>query len=464
VTETIDTADATRTPWAESVIVVLGAFTAMLASTALNPAASSIAQQFGIGLSSAQWLASGYLLALAAGVPVSGWASRRYGATRLWLVGLGAFGVLSIGCALAPSFPVLLCCRLLQGVAGGVLVPAGQTILGRLAGAGRLGRVMSVTGIAVVVAPSLGTSVGGLVTAHAGWTWIFWMCVPLCVLALVAGLRRFPAVELGSARRLDWLGLTLSVGGLSLLVFGATEIAAGDRDGVAAGAVAGCGAAALVAFAWWSHRSSSPLLDVRLLSNPVFAAGGLVMALGGAVNFGAQFVLPLYFVDTRAENVAAAGLLIVPQVVGTAIGFPIAGRLTDRGRAGGLLIAGGLLTAAATVPLVLADDHTGYVWLGGVLFVRGLGVALSTIPAMTVSLAAANQDQLPDATALLNVLQRIGASLGSAVAAVVYAAHATTSSLTAFHVVNGWLIGGAIVLAATSTVVVRAERTRINEK
>jgi EmrB/QacA subfamily drug resistance transporter len=456
-------ADAARTPWSEATIIVSGAFTAMLASTALNPAVPVIAQRFGVAFASAQWLSSGYLLALAVGVPVSGWASRRLGATRLWLVGLAAFAALSVACAVAHSFPILLCCRLLQGLAGGILVPAGQTVLGLLAGQGRLGRMMSVTGIAVVVAPALGTSVGGLLIARADWSWLFWLDVPLCVVALIAGVMRLPAVERGTTRSLDWCGLVLSVVGLGLLVYGATAVATdGGLDRVGPASCVGLGVFALAMFTWRSLRSPMPLLDVRLFSNGVFAAGSAVMALGGAINFGAQVVLPMYFVDVRAENVALAGVLIAPQVVGTAIGFPIAGRLTDRGGAGVLLVIGALLTAVATIPLAVVDERSGYVWLGIVLFVRGLGVALSTIPAMTVALATAEANRLPDATALLNVLQRIGASLGAALAAVVYSRHVAgvgaAAAAAAFRAVNWWLVGGAGLLAIASYFVVRSER------
>lgn len=186
------------------------------------------------------------------------------------------------------------------------------------------------------------------------------------------------------------------------------------------------------------------------------------MFFGGAVNFGAQVILPLYFIQARGESLVTAGLLIGPQIIGTALGFPLAGRLTDRYGAGGLLLAGGVITALATVPLALIGEHTDFLWLAAVLFVRGFGVALGTIPAMTAGLAAVDPDQLPDAAPLLNLLQRTGASIGTAVVAVLYNSHLTGGAheraVDAFGYASWWLLAGAVLLTFPSAMLARAER------
>ncbi|MFN6547193.1 DHA2 family efflux MFS transporter permease subunit [Mycolicibacterium nivoides] len=461
--ESKESTDVARSPWAAALIIVLGAFMAMLASTSVTVAVPDLAQRFEVRYEDAQWLATAYLLALAAGIPVSGWVSRRLGATRLWLVCLAMFAAFSVACALSSTFPMLLCGRIFQGLTGGVLVTAGQVILGVVAGRARLGRVMSTTGIAVVVAPTLGTTVGAVLLAHADWRWLFWLNLPLSAVAIVAGVLALPRTNLGSAGHLDWIGVILGVGGLSAAVYGTSSIAAaGEFGDVAADAFVVAGILALIGFVVWSLRSANPLLNLRLFKNEVFAAGVVVMAVGGAVNFAAQVVLPLYFVSARDQDVMAAGLLVAPQIIGTAIGFPIAGRLADRSGAGPMLIIGSVITALATVPLALADGGTSFWWLGFVLFIRGLGVALSTIPALTVSLAAVQADQLADATPILNVAQRIGASAGTAVAALVYSAHLAgtdpkDAASVAFTVVSWWLFTGACLLAGFAFLVARTE-------
>lgn len=459
------TAALARIPWSlwgQALIIVLGAFTSMLSSTIANPALPAMAAGLHTTGGAVRWVATGYLLALAAGVPLSGWAGRRLGVTRLWLGSLALFCAFSVWCALSGTIAMLIIGRVLQGLAGGLLVPAGQTITGIVAGRERLGRIMSTIGIAIVLAPTLGTTLGGVMLGHLAWTWLFWLNVPLCAVAFAAGAAFLPRVPTGEAGRLDRLGLLLVIGGLPLLTYGVSAI--GDAHGLGSVRADLCTAGGLLlltAFAAWSLRATAPLLWLRLFTDRVFAASSAVMFSGGAVNFGAQMVLPLYFTDVRHESLLAAGLLIGPQVIGTALGFPLAGRLCDQYGSGTLLVAGGVITAVATVPLALVGGGTGYAWLGTVLFVRGLGVALGTIPAMTAGLAAVRPDRMPDAAPLLNMLQRTGASLGTTLVVVLYGAQPAGpgQAVEAFRHVSWWLFAGACLLALPAVLLARAERT-----
>lgn len=449
--------------WGLASIVVLGAFTSMLSSTIATTAVPSIGGDLHASRSATQWVSTAYLLALAVGVPFSAWAGRRLGPTRLWLGSLALFAGFSVACALSVNLPMLIAGRVLQGLVGGLLVPAGQTILGIVAGKGRLGRITGTIGIAIVVAPTLGTTVGGLIDEHLSWSWLFWINVPLCFVALLAGVRWLPRVQIAAAGHLDLAGLVLVVAGIPLLTYGVSAIGQATGSGsVSADAYAVAGIVLLSAFTLRSLRSAEPLLRLRLFADRVFAAAAAVMFFGGAVNFGAQVVLPLYFIQARGEGLVTAGLLIGPQIIGTAIGFPLAGRLTDRNGAGGLLLAGGVITALATVPLALIGEHTDFLWLAVVLFVRGFGVALSTIPAMTAGLAAVDPDQLPDAAPLLNLLQRTGASIGTAVVAVLYNSHLTGAghehAVDAFGYASWWLLAGAVLLTFPAALLARAER------
>lgn len=451
--------------WGQAGIIVLGAFTSMLSATIVNPALPAIGASTHASSAVAQWVASGYLLALTVGVPVSGWTGRKIGPTRLWLIGLALFCACSILCATSRTIELLIVGRVLQGLAGGLLVPAGQTITSILAGPQRLGRLLSTSGIAIVIAPTLGTTLGSVLLAHATWSWLFWINVPLCAVALLAGARWLPNVKSGIAGPFDGTGLLLVVAGLPLLTYGISAIAQADGfSSVAADAFTGAGVVLLAAYVWWELRIRDPLLQLRLFTNRVFSSGAAVMFLGGAINFATQVILPLYFVQSRHETLVAAGLLLGPQVVGTALGFPLAGRLSDRYGAGLLLVVGGAVTAVATIPLALVGADTGYAFLGIVLFVRGFGVALCTIPAMTVSLAVVRQDQLADATPILNTLQRTGASIGTAVIAVLYGREVINPNIAvqavhAFRNTAWWLFAGACLLTLTAYVLAQVERT-----
>lgn len=450
--------------WGQAVIIVVGAFTSMLSSTIADPALPHLAARFGTSQTSTQWVATGYLLALAAGVPLSGWLSRRLGPTRLWLASLVLFCGFSVWCALANTLTLLLIGRIAEGLSGGLLVPAGQTILALVAGRERLGRVMSTVGIAIVVAPTLGTTVGSVMLGHLGTGWLFWINVPLCAIAFLTGLRWLPRVATNPAGRLDWIGLMLILAGLPLLLYGIAAIGnASGLTSVSADLYTVAGVVLLVAFTAWELRRASPLLRISIFGDGIFAAGAIAMLLGGAVNFGAQVILPLFFTEARGDSLLTAGLLIGPQVIGTAIGFPLAGYLSDRYGAGVLVLVGALITALATLPLALVHTHTPYGWLAVVLAIRGFGVALSTIPAMTAGLAAVHRDHLPDAAPILNMLQRTGASLGTAVIGVIYATHLTNdtqhSATTAFAYANWWLLAATLILAAAAYLLTHAERT-----
>lgn len=178
--------------WRVAGVVVFGAVMSMLDTSLVNIGLNSIATDLGAALDSAQWIASGYLLALAVTLPLCGWLGRQFGMDRVWLTALAGFTITSALCALAPNIGWLIGFRIAQGLAAGLLVPAGQTLLGQVAGPQRLGRVMSVVGIAVVAAPAIGPTVGGVMLANLDWEWLFLINIPFGLVAFVLGRRVLP--------------------------------------------------------------------------------------------------------------------------------------------------------------------------------------------------------------------------------------------------------------------------------
>ena len=452
-----------RAIWGQALITVLGAFTTMLSATIGDAALPAIGRTLHTSPTNVQWVASGYLLALAATVPLSTYMVRRFGPRRLWLACLALFATFSTWCALSESIDALIIGRTLQGASGGLLVPAGQVLIGSVIPKKWMGRVLSTVGIGVVSAPLVGTTLGSVIIGHFSWSWLFWIDLPLAAATFVAGLRWLPEVDAGEAGRADWTGLLLVVGGLSLLIYGGSAIGeAGGLGSTHADGYAAAGVLTLILFTVYEWRRRSPALQLRLFTLPVFTAAVLASFFGGVVNFGAQIILPLYFVQVHSESSLAAGLLIGTQVIGTVIATPLAGRLTDRYGGGRLLLVGGVLTALATIPLAIAGTGTSYVWFCGVLFVRGFGVALGTIPAMTVVMASVRRDQLADAAPINNMLQRVGATVGTALIALLYADHLTgvtpTAAAHAFNFASWWLVAGACLLIAPAWLLSRAER------
>src|SRR5689334_10426363 len=192
----------------------------VLDTTIVNVALDTLARDLHTTLEGIQWVATGYLLALAAVIPVTGWAARRFGSRRLYLGSLVLFTLGSALCGLAWSTGSLIAFRVLQGVGGGMLMPIGQMVLVKAAGPRNLPRVMSAIGVPIVLAPVFGPTLGGLLLEHAGWEWIFLVNVPIGAVALVAALKLFPADTPEEAGKLDLPGLLLVAGGLVGITYG----------------------------------------------------------------------------------------------------------------------------------------------------------------------------------------------------------------------------------------------------
>src|SRR4051794_19082095 len=221
------TSSSRMTPqvWRIAIVVILGAIMSVLDTTIVNVALDTLSRDLHTSLDGIQWVVTGYMLALAAVIPVTGWAATRFGSRRLYLISLVLFTAGSALCGLAWSSETLIAARVLQGLGGGMLMPIGQMILVRAAGPRNMARVMSFIGVPIILAPVFGPTLGGLLVQHAGWQWIFLVNLPLGVAAVVAALRLLPR-EAGSAQtagKLDALGLGLVASGLVGITYGLSE-------------------------------------------------------------------------------------------------------------------------------------------------------------------------------------------------------------------------------------------------
>ncbi|HEY2100251.1 MAG TPA: DHA2 family efflux MFS transporter permease subunit [Pseudonocardia sp.] len=448
-----------RSVWRIAAVIAFGAFAGQLDTSVVNVGLDTLARDLGADLSAAQWVANGYLLALAVSLPASGWLTRRFGPARLWLVALAGFTAASALCALAGSVGWLIALWVLQGLFAGLVVPAGLTVIGRAEGPGRLGRVMASLGVVMTVAPTLGPSLGGVLLRFAPWPWLFWVNVPIGVVGVALGLRYLPrggAAENGGGP-LDWFGLLLVSAGVPLLVYGCAGW--GGRGTASSPAVAvplALGVLALLGFGLRSLRGSAPVLDLRLFRIPSFAAAGATTMFASAAMFGAGLLFPLYFQLGRGEDTVTTGLLLISMSVGNVVALPLVGRLVDRFGGGVVCLCGGLGAVATTVPFALLDLHVDNVPVQALLVVRGVAIAAAMMPPTASAYRAVTAEQLPDATTQVNILMRVGGALGSALLAVVLTGGLAHGTGPAFHTSFWWLtgasvlgLGGALWLAVT---------------
>jgi EmrB/QacA subfamily drug resistance transporter len=261
---------------------------------------------------------------------------------------------------------------------------------------------------------------GGWLVQDASWRYIFFVNVPIGAISILLALlildRDVPARE----EKLDWLGLLLLSPGLTALVYGLAETA--SKGGLGSDRVLASLALGLLligGFVVHALRTERPLIDLRLFGRRGFAAGAATTFLLGGALFGAMILLPLYYQVVRGEDALTAGLLLAPQGLGAAVVMPISGRITDRSGAGRVVLVGLVFVLVSTLAFTAVGASTPYWLLIGALFVRGLGLGMTMMPAMSAAYATLEHAAVPRATTALNILNRVGGSIGTALLAVI---------------------------------------------
>lgn len=414
---------------AVAIVVVIGAIMSILDTTIVNVALDTLAKDFDTDLTTIQWVATGYLLALSTVIPLTGWASHRFGTKRLFMMSIVLFTAGSMLCGLAWSAESLVAFRVLQGFGGGMMMPVGMTILTQQAGPAKVGRIMGAIGVPMLLAPIVGPILGGWLVDNASWQWIFYVNVPIGVIAIALAQRFLERDEPSPGEALDWKGLVLLSPGLAALVYGLAET--GPQGGFDAPEVLVpmfVGAVLIIAFIVHALRTDDALIDVHLFKDKVMAVATSTSFVLAASFFGAMVLMPLYYQAVRGLSAFDAGLLVAPQGVGAAIMMPIAGKLTDRLGSGRVVPFGALVLVVCTYALTHLTDTTPYWQIVIVLFVMGLGMGSTMMPTMSSAFITLQHDQVPRASSAINTIQRVGASIGVAVLTT-YLVHEMTTSL-----------------------------------
>jgi EmrB/QacA subfamily drug resistance transporter len=261
-------------------VVVLGAVMSILDTTVVNVAINTLAARFHTQLTTIQWVATGYTLALATVIPLSGWIADRFGTKRLYMTSVALFIVGSSLSGLSWSAGSIIFFRVLQGLGGGMIMPAGMTILTRAAGPHRLGRVMAIIGVPMLLAPIAGPILGGWLVTDVSWRWIFFINLPVGIVALIWSLRVLPKDVAAHEQKLDVVDLLLLSPGLALFIYGLAE--SNSSGGFGSGKVLipmAVGAVLIASFVWHALHASDPLIDLRLFSIRVFSKSSLTLAL-----------------------------------------------------------------------------------------------------------------------------------------------------------------------------------------
>jgi EmrB/QacA subfamily drug resistance transporter len=443
-----------------ALILIVGAMAVIFDTTIVSVALRTLSAKLDTSVTTIQWVATGYLLALGIAVPLSTWGLQRFGGKRLWIFSLWVFLIGSVGASLAWNVDSLIGWRIVQGLGGGLMLPVMTTLIFQSAGGKSLGKLVTYVALPALLGPIMGPVIGGAILTHLSWRYMFWVNVPFCVVGILLAWRYLkvddvPAKGPGVVKpKLDVLGLLLIAPGTSVLLLGLANAGTGSGFGHADVVVPLIvGAALLAGFVVYALRGSRPLVEVRLLAKRSVASSSAVLFFSGFALYGAMLLMPLYYQDVRGASALSAGVLLVPQGVGTILSRFVTGSAIDRIGARVIALSGFAIVTVSTIPFALAGAHSSEWQLAGWLVVRGFGLGAVTMPVMVAGYIGLDKHQIPHSSVLTRTAQQIGGSFGTAVLAVILqdgiAAHPKTP-VDAFHTAFWWSVGFSAVAVLLS--------------
>ncbi|HEX2045811.1 MAG TPA: MFS transporter [Gaiellaceae bacterium] len=437
-------------------------FMIMLDNTVVNVALPSIQRDLGIGLSELEWTVNAYALTFAVLMLSGGKLADFFGRRRVFLIGLAVFTLSSLVCGLATTGGTLIGARTVQGVGAALMMPATLSIISATFPPHQRGMAIGIWAGVSAMALAIGPLIGGLLTQHIDWSWIFFVNVPIGVLGFVVGrLVIRESRDTSEEQRLDVPGLLASGVALFALTFALVEgNAYGWSDPVILGLFA-LAALALAAFVLLELRQRAPMLELGLFRSPTFAGANVVALLVTLAMFGVFFFMSIYMQNVLAYSAVETGAAFLPMTVLIILIAPAAGRFSDRIGSRWLMTAGMTLLSISLVLFSRLGLDSGFWDIFPGLIVGGLGMASVMTPMTAAALGSVPVAKAGVGSGVLNTFRQVGGALGIAVMGAIVAAHVDLSGgrpdpasfidgfRTALLVSAGFALLGAVVAAAT---------------
>jgi EmrB/QacA subfamily drug resistance transporter len=453
-----------RSRWLLLLSVMIGTMASIMSSTIINVGIPAMSQHFTLGQERAQWVSSGFMVAMTVSMLTTPWLLSRYGYRSTYVATMLLLAAGGIAGGFAEQFPIVLAARVAEGLAAGVVQPIPAINILRAFEPNEQGRASGVFGMGVVLAPAIGPSIGGVLVDLFGWRSLFFMVIPFCLASLAMAMTFVPTTAPGGAAAqrsgiIDWRGLLLGAAGTLCLLNGLVQLHSGGAE--AAFLLLGA-AAALVAFITWQRRfkarGGQPLMDLALFGHRTFAMGSIVAFIYGTALFGSTYLLPVYMQLALRLSPSYVGTILLPAGFVLALTIAMVGRLADR-QPTHVLVSTGLALLALSFALMFAIGLDTPIWLlvaFAILGRIGLGFIL---PSLNIgSMRPLAKELIPQGSSAINFLRILGGAAGVSLCGIALewriAAHGDSLSnpvssparLAAFNEVF-WMLAGLCALA-----------------
>lgn len=406
--------------------LLIAAFVALLSQTVLNVALPKMMKDLNVGESTIQWLSNGYLLVNGVLVPISAYLINRFTTRRLFLIASTLFAIGTVICALSNNFSTLLAGRLVQACGAGILMPLMTIVVLTIFPVEERGKAMGLMGVAMIFAPAIGPTLSGWIVEHYDWHVLFYIVLPLAVLAVVFGAFSMKDVIKTSRPNLDYLSVILSTVGFGGLLYGFSEAGTKGWDDAEIVICLAVGALALVLFIVRSIVLKAPLLEMRVFKYPMFSLTSLINAIITMAMFSGMILLPIFLQNIRNFTPLESGLLLLPGAILMGVMSPITGIVFDKIGARWLAVVGLIITTVTTYEFSHLKIDTTYTHMMTFYTLRMFGMSMLMMPIQTAGLNQLPRRLNAHGSAMSQTLRNVSGALGTAILVTVMTNNATS--------------------------------------
>ncbi|USG64424.1 DHA2 family efflux MFS transporter permease subunit [Brevibacillus ruminantium] len=416
--------------WLTLLAILMGTFVAILNNSLINVALPTLVNVFGSTTDTIQWVLTGYMLANAVVIPMSGSLGDKFGYKKIFLTSLIGFTASSVLCALAWSDTSIIAFRIIQGLTGGFIMPIGMSMIYMVVPREKIGMALGLFGIASMVAPAVGPTFGGYLIQYLSWKFLFLISVPFGIFAIIMSSALLKETTKKPDLKFDYSGAILSIIAFGTLLLALSK---GQSEGWTSFYIVSLlftAFSSMALFIWVELGKEEPLLDLSLFKIPIFTlsvitSGFVMMGMMGAI-----FMMPLFLQNIQGMTAMDSGLLLMPQSIAMAVMMPVGGKLLDKFGIGPIALVGLTVMGVTTYELHNLEIDTPHHLINTIMTIRGLGIGLCMMTLSTVGMNAVPRQIVGKASSLSNVIRQVMSSFGIAILTMVMTTRTNFHSVT----------------------------------